>query len=150
MLTYSADSSAEPEIAWRLVAEPGRWSRWAPHVRGARGLGEPEVQTGADGQAVLVGGVPLRARVIAKQSQRFWTWEVGPVRLRHRVRARPGGCRVAVDIEAPFPVEALARVTYGPLVAMLMANLARVAAEDARRAQRQTRREEHRRAAAGG
>ena len=144
VLTYHADSSADPRSAWRLMAEPDHWSRWAPHVRGARGLGSPEVSTGSRGQALLVGGVPVPARVIAKQEQRFWTWEVGPLRLRHRVAARPGGCRVAVDIEAPFPLEALVRVTYGPVVAVLMANLARVAAEDSRRAARRMRRETRR------
>ena len=133
VLTYSADCAADAETAWGLIARPARWSSWAPHVRGARGLGDPEVRTGAEGQVLLVGHLPVPARVTSKQAQRSWTWEVGPLRLRHRVRPQPGGCRVAVDIEAPFPLEAVVRFTYGPLAGVLMGNLARVAAQQARR-----------------
>jgi hypothetical protein len=140
VLTYVADSAADPETAWRLIARPDHWSSWAPHVRGARGLGQPEVCTGATGHALLVGRLPVPARVTSKQAHRSWTWEVGPLRLRHRVRPQAGGCRVAVDIEAPFPLEALVRLTYGPMVSALMHNLARVAAQEARRAARRAAR----------
>lgn len=132
VLTYAAECHADPDTVWRLVARPDRWSRWAPHLSGARGLGRPEVRTGARGFALLRGGVPVPARITAKQAQRSWTWQVGPVLLCHRVRATPDGCRVATDIEAPLGLERLICVTYGPLVALLMANLARVAAGEAR------------------
>jgi hypothetical protein len=143
VLTYVADSAADPETAWRLIARPEHWSSWAPPVRGARGLGQPEVRTGATGHALLVGRLPVPARVTSKQAHRSWTWEVGPLRLRHRVRPQAGGCRVAVDIEAPFPLEALVRLTYGPMVSVLMHNLARVAAQETRRASRRAARSAH-------
>jgi hypothetical protein len=133
MLTYAADSAADPDTAWALIARPALWRRWAPPVRGAWGLGAPEVQTGARGYALVWGAVPLPGLVAAKQPRRSWTWQLGPLRLSHRVRPRPGGCRVALDIEAPFPVEPLVRVTYGPLVAVLVHNLARVAARESGR-----------------
>lgn len=128
VLTYVADCAADPDAAWRLIAEPERWASWAPHVRGARGLGSPEVRTGARGWALLLGAVPIPARVTAKQPHRSWSWQVGPIRLRHRVRPTAGGCQVAMDIEAPCGLEALVGLTYGPLVRLLVANLARVAA----------------------
>lgn len=133
MLTYSADCAADPETAWALVARPDRWARWAPHVRGALGLGEPEVRTGARGVALLLGALPVPAVVTAKQPERSWTWQAGPLRVRHRVTPRPGGCRVAMDVEAPCPLEAIVRVTYGPLIAVLVRNLARVATAESQR-----------------
>lgn len=127
MLTYEARSAATPEAAWELVAEPARWHEWAPHVRGAWGLGEPEVRTGARGCVRLLGVVPVPASVTAKRPGRAWTWQVGPVELVHRVERRGRGSLVAVDLHAPAWMEVGLRATYGPLVAVLIRNLARVA-----------------------
>lgn len=127
LLTYTASSTAPPATAWRLYAEPRRWSSWAPHVRGAWGLGHPEVRAGARGAVRLLGLIPVPARVTSKGPGRSWSWRVGPVELVHRVEARAGGCVVALDILAPAPLEAALRRTYGPLTAMLLRNLARVA-----------------------
>ncbi len=45
----------------------------------------------------------------------------------HRVTPLPGGgCVIAVDLIATPPVEAVLRASYGPLVAALVARLARV------------------------
>jgi Polyketide cyclase / dehydrase and lipid transport len=129
MLSYSARSDAAPERAWELVARPGRWSRWAPHVRGAWGLGAPEVRPGARGAVRLLGAVPVPATVTAKRAGRSWTWRVGLVDIAHRVEPRAGGCVVAVDLCAPPALEPLLRVSYGPVVALLVRNLARVAAQ---------------------
>jgi hypothetical protein len=46
----------------------------------------------------------------------------------HRVERRAGGCVVAVTIAAPAPLESALRVSYGPVVALLVRRLARVAA----------------------
>lgn len=128
MLTFEARSAAPPAAAWALLARPDRWSRWAPHVRGAWGLGAPEVTTGARGFARLLGVVPVPARIVAKQRGRSWTWSVGGITMVHRVEADgAGGSRVAIDIEAAPPVERLLRVSYGPLVGILVRRLARVA-----------------------
>jgi len=131
VLTYEARSLATVEEAWSLIARPGRWHEWAPHVRGAWSLGSPEVRRGARGAARLLGAVPIPARVVAKRAGRSWTWRVGPVDIVHRVALAPGRARgsiVAVDLVAPRALEALLAVSYGPVVAVLVRNLARVAA----------------------
>ena len=129
MRTYEAACSAPPSEAWPYVARPALWHTWAPHLRGASGLGEPEVQVGARGAVRLLGVVPVPARILAKDDGRSWTWRVGPMTLVHRVEpAADGGSVVAVDLSAPPPVEAALAVTYGPVIALLVRNLARVAA----------------------
>lgn len=130
VLTYRAPSAADPDTAWALFARPARWAEWAPHVRGAWGLGSPEVEAGRSGAVRLLGAVPIPARVIAKRTGRSWTWRVGPVQLVHRVEPRANGCVVAVDLLGPAVVEALLKRTYGPLVGVLVRNLARVAERD--------------------
>lgn len=130
MTTYEADSAASPDRVWALIARPAEWSRWAPHVRGAWGLGDPEVQVGRRGAIRLLGVVPVPATITAKRPGRSWTWKVGPVELVHRVEAAPGrggGSRVAVDLDAPGPLGPALAATYGPLVAALVRRLARVA-----------------------
>jgi Polyketide cyclase / dehydrase and lipid transport len=128
VLTYESDCDASPERAWELLARPDRWSLWAPHIRGARGLGEPEVRRGARGAALLLGVVPVPARITRKSPGRSWSWRVGGVVLNHRVEPRAGGCTIAIDLQAAPPLEALLRLSYGPVVALLVKNLARVAA----------------------
>ena len=134
MLTYEARSRAPVEAAWSLIARPGRWHEWAPHVRGAWGLGSPEVRRGARGAARLLGAVPVPARVVAKRPGRSWTWRVGPVDIVHRVAPAPGRARgsvVAVDFVAPRALELVLAASYGPAVALLVRNLARVAGRSA-------------------
>lgn len=128
MLRYDARSAAVPAEAWSLIARPGRWSEWAPHVRGAWGLGDPEVVEGARGAARLLGVVPVPATVTEVLPGRSWTWQVGPVRMVHAVEPEGEGSRVAVELHAAPPVEVALRATYGPLVSVLVARLARVAA----------------------
>jgi hypothetical protein len=115
-------------VAWALIARPAAWPAWAPHVRGAWGLGAPEVRAGARGAARLLGVVPVPARITEKVDGRSWAWRVGPVDMDHRVEPGPGdGCTVAVTMSAPAPVEAALRLGYGPVVALLVRNLARAA-----------------------
>jgi polyketide cyclase/dehydrase/lipid transport protein len=130
VLSHEVESFAPPTAAWALVARPARWHEWAPHVRGAWGLqgADGEVRLGARGAARLLGAIPVPAVVNRKVPGRAWTWRVGPVELDHRVEPRTGGgCVVAVDLRAPAPLEAVLRVTYGPVVALLVRNLARAA-----------------------
>jgi hypothetical protein len=128
MLTYSAASDAPASEAWELLARPDRWHEWAPQLRGAWGLGQPEVRPGARGAARLLGVVPVPAVITDVDPGRSWTWRVGPVEFDHRVDPEPGGSRVTVTMRAAAPVEAVLRVTYGPVVQLLVGNLARVAA----------------------
>ena len=129
MRTWTASSSAPPEAAWALLARPSDWPRWAPHVRGAWGLGAPEVQDGAVGAARLLGVVPVPARITGKRAGRAWTWRLGLglVEMVHRVEPRPGGCEVAVDILAPAPLERAVAAAYWPVVQSALRRLARAA-----------------------
>ncbi len=132
VLSYEAESVAPPEVAWALVARPHRWKEWAPHVRGAIGLGVPEVEAGRHGVARLFGAIPVPAVVLDKVPGRSWTWRVGPVTLVHRVRPRADGtCVVGVDMSAAAPLETVLALTYGPVVALLVERLARVAEDRA-------------------
>lgn len=128
MFTCQARSPAPAPCAWELLARPGLWHEWAPHVRGAWGLGDPEVEAGRRGFVRLFGLVPVPARITEVKDGRSWTWRVGPAVMAHRVEEAPGGCLVAVDIEAPAPLEAPLRAFYAPLVERLLARLAGKAA----------------------
>ena len=128
MRSWTATSGAPPERAWALLARPARWHEWAPHVRGAVGLGAPEVRSGAVGLVRLLGVVPVPARIVAKRAGRSWTWRVGPALMEHRVRELPGGrCEVAVDLSAPGPLEPALAASYGPVIAVMVRRLARLA-----------------------
>ena len=133
MLTYESHSRAPADRVWPLLAEPDRWSDWAPHLRGAWGLGSREVRPGARGAVRLLGVVPVPAHITAKEPGRSWDWRVGPVWFRHRVTPAPDGSVVGIDIAAPEPLESALRVSYGPLVMVLVRNLARVADRSRRR-----------------
>src|SRR6187402_1250678 len=119
MRTWTADSEAAPSTAWTLLSRPELWAAWAPHVRGAWGLGSPEVREGARGFARLLGVIPVPARITAK-GERSWTWRVGPMTLTHRVEARATGCRVAIDLRAPGPLEPALAATYGPVIQLMV------------------------------
>ena len=131
MFTCQAISEASPAEAWELLARPDRWHEWAPHVRGAWGLGEPEVQEGRSGYARLMGVLPVPARITEVREGSSWTWQVGPALMAHRVEPRDEGCLVVVEIEAPSALEAPLRAFYRPLVELLLARLAEKAARRA-------------------
>jgi hypothetical protein len=136
VIRCAADSTAPPATAWALLARPARWQEWAPQLRGAWGLAgsDGEVAEGARGAARLLGAVPVPARITRVDAGRLWTWRVGPVELDHVVEPRPDGCTVVTTMRAAAPLEALLRVTYAPVVRLLMGNLARVAERAAARA----------------
>jgi hypothetical protein len=113
----------DPARAWVLMSRPKEWSSWAPHVRGAWGLGESEVRVGARGYARLLGVVPIPATITAVDPGSSWTWKVGPVEMVHRVDRAADGCAVAVEISAPAPIEAALRIGYRPLVDLLLSRL---------------------------
>ncbi len=76
----------------------------------------------------------MPVRVGSKRAGRSWTWRVGPVDIVHRVAPPTGkavGSRVAVDLIAPRALEPPLAVGYGPIVALLVRNLARVAERSA-------------------
>ncbi len=123
MFVCERSGSGDPARAWELISRPQEWSSWAPHVRGAWGLGEGEVRVGARGYARLLGVVPIPATITAVDPGRSWTWQVGPVEMVHRVDRAADGCTVAVEISGPAPIEAALRVGYRPLVDLLLSRL---------------------------
>lgn len=135
MITRSAVSTAPPAAAWALIARPGRWARWAPHVRGAWGLAGADgtVRAGARGAARLLGVVPVPAVITKVEPGRSWTWRVaGTVTMDHIVEPAPsGGSIVRVTLAAPGPLEPALAASYGPLVAVLVRRLARAAEDEA-------------------
>jgi hypothetical protein len=126
MRTFTADSTASPNAAWNLLSRPDAWSEWAPHLRGAWGLGSPEVRQGAFGFARLLGVIPVPAKITAK-GEHSWAWRVGPMTLVHRVEPRAGGCTVAIDLLAPGLLEEALAATYGPVIQLMLNRLARLA-----------------------
>ncbi|WP_249011082.1 SRPBCC family protein [Conexibacter sp. DBS9H8] len=82
--TYTADSSAPPAAVWALLAEPGQWHRWAPHIRGVRGFGGARVTSPSAGVILLAGVVPVLA-LITEATATSWTWRIGLVRVRHSI-----------------------------------------------------------------
>ncbi len=131
MKSWSQLSDAAPEDAWSLIARPDQWSRWAPHVRGAWGLGDPEVEEGRKGFARLLGFAPVPARITQVTPGTSWSWQVGPITLHHLVeRFGPGGrsgSRLTIAIEAAEPIERMAAQTYGRVLPFLLRRLARQA-----------------------
>ncbi len=123
MFVCQRSGQGDPGRAWELISRPQEWSSWAPHVRGAWGLGQGEVRVGARGYARLLGVVPIPATITAVDPGRSWTWQVGPVEMVHRVDRAAEGCTVAVEISAPAPIEAALRIGYRPLVDLLLSRL---------------------------
>jgi hypothetical protein len=128
VLRLQERSRATPEQAWPLLAEPARWSAWAPHIRGAVGLGTPEVQAGRLGVVIVAFIAPVPVRVADKVDGRSWDWLTGPVRIRHQVEPDPEGCLLSIAVWAPAPLESVIGVTYGPLMRWVLRRLAVVAA----------------------
>jgi hypothetical protein len=127
MRRWTERAGAPPEAVWPLLARPSEWHRWAPHVRGAWGLGQPEVEAEKVGLVRLGGVVPVPARITAVDPGRSWTWFVPPLFLRHEVVAAAGGSEVAIELSAPGPLEAAAAQTYGRAFPALLRRLAREA-----------------------
>ncbi|MBA3866538.1 MAG: SRPBCC family protein [Solirubrobacterales bacterium] len=82
---------APPARVWGLLAGPEHWSRWSPYVRGADGLGSPEVTIGSKGHVILRGGVRIAAEITAVTPGESWTWRVGGLTIRHEVLPGPRG-----------------------------------------------------------
>jgi hypothetical protein len=57
-------------------------------VRGADGLGSPEVIEEARGSVVLRGGVRLGAEITEVTPGRSWSWRVGGLEIHHIVESR--------------------------------------------------------------
>ena len=124
MLRYAAHSPAPAKELWPLLSQPARWPEWAPHVRGAWGLGHPEVQARASGAARLLGFVPVPATIVRKSPGRSWAWRVGPVEMDHRLVPRQRGTTVEVTLKGPRALELALKAAYGPVTKLALRRLA--------------------------
>ena len=127
MAARGASSAASPEQLWDLIARPGQWHRWSPHVRGAEGLGSPEVRQGAKGSVVLRGGIRLPAEILEVDPGKSWSWQVGGIVVNHVVEPAPGGSRLSMPVEHRGPIWAPAALAYAPIVGLIARHIARVA-----------------------
>lgn len=127
MRTYAVDCAAPPERVWELMSRPERWREWSPYVRGAEGLGEPEVVGGSRGHLITRGGVRIAATITAVAPGESWSWRVGGVVVHHRVRPAPGGSRIEHAVEGSVAPWSAVAFAYAPIVALIGRHLARVA-----------------------
>jgi hypothetical protein len=114
-------------VLWALVARPDLWHRWSPHVRGAEGLGSPEVERGAKGDVLLRGGIRLPAEITEVIPGRSWSWRVGGIIVHHVVTPSGQGSELAMPVEHEGRLWAPAAVAYAPLVGLIARRIARVA-----------------------
>lgn len=121
------ETGAPADAVWSLLAEPARWHEWSPYVRGAEGLGEPEVEEGARGKVILLGGARLDAEILDVVPRRSWTWRVGGLRVRHEVEPTPAGARLSMTPEGDGPLWGPAALIYRLPTALIERNVARVA-----------------------
>jgi hypothetical protein len=121
------ETTAAATEVWSLLAEPARWQEWSPYVRGGEGLGDPEVEAGAVGKVVLLGGARLDAEILALAPGRSWTWRVGGLRVRHEVEPSPPGTRFSITPEGDGPLWGPASLLYRLPTAAIERNVARVA-----------------------
>lgn len=121
------ECEASPEQLWSLVARPDRWHEWSPHVRGAEGLGSPEVEPGAKGSVVLRGGLRLPAEVTDVVAGRSWTWKVGGIVVHHIVTPTSTGSRLSMPVEATGRLWGPAAALYSPVVGAIARRIVQVA-----------------------
>jgi uncharacterized protein YndB with AHSA1/START domain len=127
MWVQAVETDAPPERVWALMAKPELWGRWSPHVRGAVGLGSPEVVEGASGHVVLRGGVRLAARITEVVPGESWSWRVGGLHVRHTVRPVGTGSRIEHVVEGSSRPWSIVARAYVPIVGLIARNIARVA-----------------------
>jgi hypothetical protein len=121
------ETEASPAEVWSLIARPARWHEWSPYVRGGEGLGEPEVEAGAVGKVVLLGGVRLDAEIFEVVPGRAWTWQVAGLRVHHEVEPTPTGTRLSMTPEGSGAFWGPAALIYRLPTALIERNVGRVA-----------------------
>ncbi len=121
------ETEAPAAEVWSLLAEPTRWHEWSPYVRGAEGLGEPEVQAGATGKVLLLGGVRLDAEILEVVPGRSWTWRLGGLHVRHEVESTSRGTRLSMTPAGSGPLWGPTALLYRLPTGLIERNIARVA-----------------------
>lgn len=126
-MTRVLESIAPPERVWDLIARPGRWPEWSLYVRGAEGLGDPEVEAGAKGRVILAGGIKVPAEIIAVKPGRSWSWKVGGIIVDHQVEATSQGSRLSMPVEAARSAWSPLALVYAPVVDLFTSRIVKVA-----------------------
>lgn len=88
------------------------------------------MKAGRLGLVWLLGVTPLPVRILATRPACSWSWRVGPVEIEHEVLARGSGSVISLTIDAGRPLEGALARTYGPIIPLLLARLARRAERD--------------------
>ena len=129
MLVYSLDSSASPERVWHFLAFPERWPVWAPHLPHSVGFGPGQVAPGRWGLLFVGGLLPLGAQVTEVVPSESWAWQLGPVRVDHRVIPVASGSRISVSFEGPLLAKAALQAFYAPLLERALLALSEAASD---------------------
>jgi len=130
-MTGRAITCAAPaETLWALVARPELWSRWSPHVRGAEGLGSPEVQAGAKGKVILAGGLRLPAEITEVLPGHSWSWQVGGILVDHVVSEAPGGSTLSMPVRPARGLWKPTALAYAPVVGLIAHRIVQIAERD--------------------
>ena len=126
-LTLHASGPVAPAEAWDRYLRTGRWSQWAPQIRGVES-DAPLIAAGVTGRvrAPLGLAVPFRVTEVDDAARR-WSWrvQVGPVALvlLHWVSDGPdGGSTTGLRMRGPLPVLA----GYAPLAQLALSRLVRI------------------------
>lgn len=119
--------AAPADAVWALIARPDQWHRWSPHVKGADGLGSPEVEQGATGRVVLRGGIRVPAEVTEVTPGRSWSWKVGGIIVNHVVTPTAAGCRLEMPVGSAGAPWVPAAILYEPFVGLIARRIASVA-----------------------
>lgn len=125
------ETEAQPELLWTLVARPDRWHEWSPYVRGAEGLGFPEVEAGAKGEVVLRGGIKMPAEVTEVVPGRSWAWRVGGIVVDHAVTPTGAGSRLTMAVDSTGGPWSVAARLYAPVVGLIARRIVTVAEREA-------------------
>ncbi len=118
---------APAERLWALVARPDRWHEWSPHVRGADGLGSPQVEAGARGRVILRGGLAVPAEVTEVIPGRSWAWKVGGIEVDHVVTPTDPGSLLTMAVDSTGGPWSLAARLYSPVVGLIARRIVTVA-----------------------
>ncbi len=127
MPIHSVRCSAPADRVWELIARPDLWSEWSPHVRGAEGLGSPEVSEGARGSVVLRGGLRLGAEITEVTPGSSWSWRAAGLDIHHRVAPSGSGSRLEFEVASRGGPRSALALAYAPVVGLIAKNIARVA-----------------------
>ncbi len=133
-MTRVLETSAPPERVWDLIARPARWREWSLYVRGAEGLGDPEVEAGAKGSVILTGGLRVAAKIITVEPGRSWSWKVGGIIVDHEIEPTADGCRLSMPVRAARTAWSPLALAYGPVVDLFTGRIARVAEGESKKA----------------